>query len=86
MKKRRGKPSDPEDLEAMKSGKVVVLDEEGALDVTVPILMVNGKATAVAGVTLRMEEGSNRSILQGKARTIANELATAVRAAGKPVW
>jgi len=83
---RRGKPSDPEDLKAMKTGQQVVLDEPGAIDVTVPILRVNGKPTAVAGVTLRMEEGANRAALVNKAGKIANELATAVRAAGKPVW
>jgi len=86
VKKRRGKPSDPEDRKAMKTGQVVVLDESGAIDVTVPILRVNGKATAVAGVTLRMDEGADRAALVSKARTIAEELATAVRAAGKPVW
>ena len=86
VKKRRGKPSDPEDLKAMKTGQQVVLDEPGALDVTVPILRVTGKATAVAGVTLRLEDGANRAALVSKARTIAAELATAVSAAGKPVW
>ena len=86
LKKRRGKPSDPEDIEAMKTGREIVLDESGALDVTVPILRVNGKPTAVAGVTLRMEEGASRFALVNKARAIAEELARAVHAAGKPVW
>ncbi|MHC4847831.1 MAG: hypothetical protein ACYTEG_05175 [Planctomycetota bacterium] len=86
MKKRRGKPSDPEDLKAMKTGQQIVLDEEGAVDVTVPILRVNGKPTAVAGVTLSMEPGANKAALINKARGIAEELAAAVRAAGKPVW
>ena len=85
-KKRRGKPSDPEDLEAMKTGKQIVLDEPGAVDVTVPILRSRGKATAVTGVTLRAEEGADRAALVNKARAIAEELASAVRAAGKPVW
>ncbi len=85
-KGRRGKPSDPEDLKAMKTGQQVVLDEEGAVDVTVPILRVNGKATAVAGVTLSLAEGANKAVLIGKARGIAEELAAAGRAAGKPVW
>src|SRR5688572_32797192 len=31
-----GQPSDKEDLEAMKTGQPVVLEEPGALDVTVP--------------------------------------------------
>ncbi|MHC4955622.1 MAG: hypothetical protein ACYTGZ_17360 [Planctomycetota bacterium] len=86
MKKRRGKPSDPEDLKALKTGQYIVLDEDGALDVTVPILREMGKPTAVAGVTLKMEEGANRGALVNKARKIADELAAAVRAAGKPVW
>ena len=86
VKKRVGKPSDREDVTAMKTGQQVVLDEPGALDVTVPILRVNGKTTAVTGVTLRMEEGANRAALIYKARAIANEVAAAVRAAGKPVW
>ena len=41
----------------MKTGQQVVLDEPGAIDVTVPILKAKGRATAVAGVTLPMEEG-----------------------------
>jgi len=86
LKGRRGKPSDPEDLKAMKTGQQVVLDEPGAIDVTVPILRQSGKATAVAGVTLRVEEGADRAALVNKARAIAEELAKAVRAAGKPVW
>ena len=86
MKERRGKPSDPEDLQAMKSGQEVVLDESGAIDVTVPILKKSGKATAVAGVTLRAEEGADRGALVQKARGIAQELAAAVHAAGDPVW
>jgi len=86
VKGRRGKPSDPEDLQAMKTGMQVVLDENDAVDVTVPILRVNGKPTAVAGVTLRMEDGANKAALVNKAGKIAEELAAAVRAAGKPVW
>jgi hypothetical protein len=85
-KKRRGKPSDPEDLEAMKTGRQVVLDEPGAIDVTVPILRKGNKPTAVAGVTLRAAEGADRAALVNEARAIAEELAVAVRAAGKPVW
>jgi hypothetical protein len=84
--KRNGRPSDPEDLKAMKTGQQVVLEESGAIDVTVPILVEGGNATAVAGVTLRMAEGGDREALVSEARKIAEELAAAVRAAGKPVW
>ena len=85
-KKRRGKPSDPEDLKAMKSGTEVVLDEDGALDVTVPVRKMGGKATAIVGVTLRMGDGMTRAQLISKARGIADEVAAAVHTAGKPVW
>ena len=85
-KKRRGKPSDPEDLKAMETGREVVLEEDGAIDVTVPILMQMGKAIAVTGVTLPLKEGENRNAVIAKARGIASELEAAVRAAGKPVW
>ena len=86
VKKRRGKPSDPEDLQAMKTGREVVLEEEGALDVTVPIRMQMGKATAVVGVTLPFQEGDNRNAVMARARGIAREVETALRDTGKPAW
>ena len=86
MSERRGKPSDPEDLEALRSGELVVLDEAGAIDVTVPILVERGAPTAIAGVTLRAAAGADRDALVSQARGIAEELATEVRAAGEPLW
>ena len=86
MPERRGKLSDPEDMKAMKTGEEIVLEEPGALDVTVPILMVDGKPTAIAGVTLKMEEGADREALLKEARAVAKELEKAVQAAGKPLW
>jgi len=86
MAERRGKPSDPEDLDAMKTGKEIVLDEPGAIDVTVPILRKDGKPTAIAGVTLKATAGVNRDALVKRARVIAQELATEIQAAGKPLW
>ena len=83
---RRGKPSDPEDLEALSTGKETVLDEPDAIDVTVPILVTDGKPMAVAGVTLAMGEGADRDALVGEARAIAQELEKAVQAAAKPLW
>lgn len=50
---KKGKPSDPEDLRAMQTGQTVVLDEAGALDVTVPICAKDGKHMAACGVTLK---------------------------------
>jgi len=83
---RRGKPSDPEDLKAMNSGEEIVLEEPGAIDVTVPILMKDGKPTAIAGVTLKMKEGDDREALLTQARAIAKELESGVQAADKPLW
>ena len=86
MADRRGKPSDPEDLEALRTGKEVILDEEGAIDVTVPILVVDGKATAVTGVTLTLKEGVDRDSLLKEARAVAKALEKAIQAAPKPLW
>lgn len=86
MAERRGKPSDPEDLEALRSGQEVVLDEDGAVDVTVPILVVDGKPTAVAGVTVKLAEGGDRAAAIDEARAIARELESEVQAADEPVW
>ena len=86
MPERRGKPSDPEDLEAMRTGRQIVLSEPGAVDVTVPILLKDGSPTAIAGVTLRAGTGADRDTLVMRARAIAQELANEVRAAGKPLW
>lgn len=83
---RRGKPSDPEDLEALRTGAEVVLEESGAVDVTVPILSQGGKATAVAGVTVRAETALDRPSVLARARAIAKELEAELRAADKPLW
>jgi hypothetical protein len=65
-----GKPSDPEDKKVMETGKEVVLEEAGALDVSLPILAKDGKCTAVCGVTLKTE-GMSRDQAIAKAREIA---------------
>jgi hypothetical protein len=83
---RRGKKSDPEDFEAMKTGKVTVLDEAGNIDVTVPILEKAGTPTAVAGVTLKGGPGADKETVVMRARAIAQELANEIRAAKKPLW
>jgi hypothetical protein len=83
---RRGEPSDPEDLQALRTGKEVVLAEPGAMDVTVPILVQDGAPTAVAGVTLRTDGGAGRDVVVSRARRIAEELASEIRSAGKPLW
>ncbi len=67
-----GKPSDPEDLKAIQTGQLVVLEETGAIDVTVPILMKGGKHSATTGVTVKESVGKDAAILM--ARTIAGEI------------
>jgi ligand-binding sensor protein len=83
---RRGRPSDPEDLEALRTGKEVILDEAGAIDVTVPILVADGKAAAVTGVTLTLKDGADRDSLLNEAHAIAKELEKAIQSAAKPLW
>lgn len=61
-----GKPSDPEDLKAMESGETIVLDEDGAIDVTVPIHMRDGKHRAAAGVTMASKVGREAAITEAK--------------------
>lgn len=70
---RVGTASAPEDLRVMAAGETVVLDEDGAFDVTVPLLETDGKWTTVCGVTVR---GDGISREQAIAR--ANEVAAAV--------
>jgi hypothetical protein len=72
---RVGKASDAEDKKAMETGSEVVLEEKGALDVTVPICMKDGKATAVCGVTLKTD-GMNRDQAIAKAREVAKAVET----------
>jgi len=66
-----GKPSDKEDLDARGTGRTVVLDEPGAVDVTVPILLKDGKWGATCGVTVKAAAGANREQLVNNANTIA---------------
>jgi hypothetical protein len=86
MASRRGKKSDPEDIKAMRTGQEVVMDESGAVDVTVPILIKGGSPTAIVGVTLRPAKGADRATTVSHARAIAREVAAEVAAADKPLW
>ena len=47
------KPSDPEDLQAMANGKVVVLQEAGGADVTVPVMKKGARWESAVGVTFK---------------------------------
>lgn len=70
-----GKASDPEDLRAIETGETIVLEEPGALDVTVPICDCgDGKPCAAAGVTLKAEPGADRAALEARAKEIAQAI------------
>jgi hypothetical protein len=83
---KRGKPSDPEDLEVMKTKKTVVLREGNNLDVTAAILDKAGKAIAATGITLTFPSNTSQEALVKKAEEIAQELTGAIQAAGQPLW
>jgi hypothetical protein len=82
---RRNKPSDPEDISAVQSGKETVQEAGDNLELTLPIADANGQRIAAAGVTLE-RNGRSRDELIGDARTIAGQLGAAVRAAKQPLW
>ncbi len=78
-----GKASDPEDLDAMKTGKTVVLDEAGAVDVTVPICSNGGSYTGACGVTLKSSAAATREDLVARATLIAKDVETRMAAMKK---
>ena len=72
---KKGKPSDPEDLKAIQTGETVVLEEGGALDVTVPIMAKDGKFGAACGVTMKAD-GMSRDQVVAKAKAVAQAVDT----------
>lgn len=73
-KHRIGRPSDPEDLRVLSTGRKIVLEEGSALDVTVPICVVSGKPRAVVGVTFRDAIAKDRPQMVARAEAIAQSL------------
>lgn len=83
--KKRGGPSDPEDMQAMESGEVVTLLEESGVDVTVPIQMRDGKHREAVGVTMSISVNRAAAIEQAKKIAAAIDKArSARRAASRP--
>lgn len=78
-----GKPSDPEDLKAMKKGETVVIENTNELDVTVPICKKDGWFTAAAGVTFKTEKGTDRRQLTELAQAIAKVVEDRMKATKK---
>jgi hypothetical protein len=69
-----GKTSDPEDLDAMRRGKVVVIENLGELDVTVPIQASGARYAAAAGITFKTGEGADKQTLLALAHAIAKDI------------
>ena len=86
IKEKIGKLSDPEDLEAMKTGKTVTLKEGDNLDVTAPICDKAGKPIAATGITLRFKKGESENQVVEKAKSIAEELTRAIQNSDTPLW
>lgn len=81
MAERVGKASDKEDVEAMQTGKNVVLEEPGAIDVTIPIRQEGGKFHSTCGVTLKAA-GMTREQAVAKATTIAKAVEDGLKGCG----
>ncbi|TAJ18228.1 MAG: hypothetical protein EPO68_08230 [Planctomycetota bacterium] len=77
-----GKPSDPEDLEVLRTGVPIELAEGAHLDLTSPVLDASGRAIAAIGVTV---SGFDAPARQHSARAIAAEFSAAI-VASLPLW
>ncbi len=86
IQKKIGQPSDPEDLEAMKTNKTITLKEGNNLDVTAPVCDKSGKPIAATGITLSFQKGETEADVIAKAQGIALELTAAIHNAGKRLW
>ena len=68
-----GQKSDPEDLQAMKTGRPVVLKEGGNFDVTLPLHDSAGKIIGAIGLTLMPKGGEREAEAARRAQAIAGE-------------
>ncbi len=69
-----GQKSDPEDLQAMETGRPVVLREGENFDVTLPLHDARGKIIGAIGLTLKPASGEQQGDATRHARAIAREL------------
>jgi hypothetical protein len=76
---RIGEPSDPEDLDAIRSGQPVVMQEAHNLDYTLAVEGPSGESMVV-GVTISGASGEGREALLDKAQRVAEKTAAALRA------
>jgi hypothetical protein len=71
---RIGRKSDPEDLEAMKTGQPVVLKEGENFDVTLPLHDASGKTIGAIGLTFKPRASEHDADAARRARAIAREI------------
>jgi hypothetical protein len=71
---RVGKKSDPEDIQAMLTGRPVVLKEEGNFDVTLPLHTASGKVIGAIGLTFKPQDNEQESGATARARKMAAEV------------
>lgn len=81
-----GKASDPEDLAAMKTNRLVVLREGNNVDVTAALVDRTGKPIAATGITLKIPAGVNMATQVELAREIAGEMSAAIAGSKAPMW
>lgn len=74
LAERIGRKSDPEDLEAMRTRKPVVLKEEGNFDVTLPLQTASGEVIGALGLTLKPHGDEREADAVKRAREMAGEL------------
>ena len=86
IKEKIGMPSDPEDLEAMRDNRMVILKDGTNLDVTLPILDRSGRPIAAAGVTLPVRKGESKGEVIERARSIVRLLSSAIQDGRVPLW
>jgi iron complex outermembrane receptor protein len=83
---RLGTWSDPEDLDVMKTGTPVMLEEGGNLDYTAPVTGAGGRTIATVGVTVAGAAGATEDARLARAKAVAAEVSAAVVGARKPLW
>jgi len=78
VKAKVGLPSHSEDLRAMATLQPVVIEDGTDLDVTVPILVRDGRAQACVGVVMATGRRTVRATLITQAEAIAHEIEHAI--------
>ena len=80
---RVGRKSDPEDLEAIKTGQPVVLKEGENFDVTLPLHDASGKTIGAIGLTFKPRPREQDADIALRARAIVREIEKQISSAGQ---